>query len=440
MKISVFGTGYVGLVTGVCFAEMGNDVICADIDLGKIKRLRDGISPIYEPGLDQILKANIDQKRISFTEDIEQAVQDSDFLFIGVGTPSAQDGSADLSAVYKVAETIGATMTQRKIIVNKSTVPVGTQKKVSEIISRELKARNLSIDFDVVSNPEFLREGVAVEDCLKPARVVVGCESAYAEQQMKKLYDPFLKSGNPFLAMSPESSEMTKYCANAMLAARISIMNEFSRLCEKVGADIEQVRKGLGSDSRIGPQFLFAGVGYGGSCFPKDVQALIHTAQQNNESLEILKSVESANKKQKLRFLNRVKAAVGGSFKGVKIAHWGVAFKPGTDDIREAPAMEMLQAYLEGGAEVVAFDPIAQKNALAELGEPKNLKFVDNQYEALQGASALVITTEWKSFREPDFVKIKSLLKAPLICDGRNLYRPSDLKEMGFNYISIGRQ
>lgn len=439
MKISVFGTGYVGLVTGVCFAEMGNDVICADIDADKVRGLQDGISPIYEPGLDQILKANIEQKRITFTTDLNKAVQASDFLFIGVGTPPAEDGSADLSAVFKVAKTIGSTMASPKIIVNKSTVPVGTQKKVAEIVRAELKTRNLKIDFDVVSNPEFLREGVAVEDCLKPARVVVGCESPVAEEQMRRLYEPFLKSGNPILIMSPESSEMTKYCANAMLAARISIMNEFSRLCEKVNADIEQIRKGIGSDSRIGPQFLFAGVGYGGSCFPKDVQALIHTGKLHDESLEILKAVESANQKQKSRFLAKVRDSVGGSFKGVKVAHWGVAFKPGTDDIREAPAMEMLKAYLDEGAEVVAFDPVAQKNALQELGNPSNLRFVENQYEALQGASALVITTEWKSFREPDFVKIKSLLKTPLICDGRNLYRTKDLKEMGFTYISIGR-
>lgn len=439
MKISVFGTGYVGLVTGVCFAEMGNDVICADIDPEKVRLLKDGVSPIYEPGLDQILKGNIEQKRISFTTDLNSAVHASDFLFIGVGTPPADDGGADLSAVYKVAKTIGSTMTTSKIIVNKSTVPVGTQKKVTQIIRDELKTRKLNLEFDVVSNPEFLREGVAVEDCLKPARVVVGCESATAEQQMRKLYDPFLKSGNPLIAMTPESSEMTKYCANAMLAARISIMNEFSRLCEKVGADIEQVRKGIGSDSRIGPQFLFAGVGYGGSCFPKDVQALIHTGQKFDESLGILKSVEATNAFQKQRFLNRVRQAVGGSFKGIKIAHWGVAFKPGTDDIREAPAMEMLKVYLQEGAQVSAYDPVAQKNALSELGQPKGLQFFENQYETLEGASALVITTEWKSFREPDFAKIKGLLKSPVICDGRNLYRPADLKDMGFTYISVGR-
>jgi len=439
MKISVFGTGYVGLVTGVCFAEMGNDVICADIDEGKIRLLLDGKSPIFEPGLDLLLKTNIEQKRIKFTTDLKLAIESSDFLFVGVGTPPADDGGADLSAVYKIAKTIGSLMNSRKVVVNKSTVPVGTQKKVFKIIKDELANRNSNLEFDVVSNPEFLREGVAVEDCLKPARVVVGCESIFAEQQMKKLYDPFLKSGNPLLIMTPESSEMTKYCANAMLAARISIMNEFSRICEKVNADIEEVRKGLGSDSRIGPQFLFAGVGYGGSCFPKDVQALIHTAQSYDESLDILKSVEMANSIQKANFFKRVKASVGGDLKGLKIAHWGVAFKPGTDDIREAPAMEFIQKYLAEGAEVVAYDPIAQKNALAELGSPKNLKFVDNQYDALQGASALVITTEWKSFREPDFIKIKSLLKTPIICDGRNLYRPSELKELGFRYISIGR-
>lgn len=426
-------------MTGVCFAEMGNDVICADIDGAKINTLKDGRSPIYEPGLESLLRSNLEQKRITFTTDLKMAVESSDFLFIGVGTPPGKDGGADLSAVYQVAKSIGSLMSARKMVINKSTVPVGTQKKVAEIIFEELKTRNSSLEFDVVSNPEFLREGAAVEDCLKPARVVVGCESAHAESQMRKLYDPFLKSGNPFLAMTPESSEMTKYCANAMLAARISIMNEFSRLCEKVNADIEQVRKGLGSDSRIGPQFLFAGVGYGGSCFPKDMQALIHTGQSFDESLEILKSVEKTNAYQKVRFLKRIREVVGGSFKGKKIAHWGVAFKPGTDDIREAPAMEFLKTYLSEGAEVVAYDPVAQKNALAELNSPKALSFVDNQYDALKDAAALIITTEWKSFREPDFERIKSLLKQPIICDGRNLYHPADMKALGFKYLSIGR-
>lgn len=439
MKISVFGTGYVGLVTGVCFAEMGNDVICADIDANKIKLLKDGISPIYEPGLDALLKSNIEQKRIQFTTDLKSAVESSDFLFIGVGTPPAEDGGADLSAVHKVAESIGAFMNSRKIVVNKSTVPVGTQKAVAKVIAGALQKRNAKFEFDVVSNPEFLREGVAVDDCLKPSRVVVGCETEYAEKQMRKLYDPFLKNGNPLLAMTPESSEMTKYCANAMLAARISIMNEFSRLCEKVGADIEEVRKGIGSDSRIGPQFLFAGVGYGGSCFPKDVQALIYTGGKYDENLEILKSVEKTNAFQKERFLQRIAKALGGNLKGHKVAQWGVAFKPGTDDIREAPALDLIKGYLSAGAEVVAYDTVAQKNALEELGNPKGLCFVENQYEALKDASALVITTEWKSFREPDFARIKSLMKRPLICDGRNLYRPSEMKELGFEYISIGR-
>lgn len=439
MKISVFGTGYVGLVTGVCFAEMGNSVICADIDQKKVGLLRDGASPIYEPGLDDLLKENIKQERLSFTTDLKSAVEASEFLFIGVGTPPAADGSADLTAVLSVAKTIGDTMTTSKVVVNKSTVPVGTQKKVKEVIGDRLRARGLKIDFDVVSNPEFLREGVAVEDCLKPARIVIGTESDTAEKQMRKLYDPFLKNGNPLIAMTPESSEMTKYCANAMLAARISIMNEFSRLCEKVGANVEEVRRGIGSDPRIGPQFLFAGVGYGGSCFPKDVQALVQVGAQYQESLDILKSVESTNAFQRSRFLETIRRAVGGSLKGKKIAQWGVAFKPGTDDIREAPAMDLMKAYLGEGAQVMAYDPVAQENALQELKSPATLSFFKNQYDALKEADVLVITTEWKSFREPDFNKMKSTMKAAVICDGRNIYRPSDMKEAGFKYYSVGR-
>lgn len=438
MKISVFGTGYVGLVTGVCFAEMGNDVICADIDESKVAQLKDGISPIYEPGLDDKLKTNSAAGRLSFTSNLSEAIHSSDLLFIAVGTPSDEQGAADLSAVHAVAKVIGSEIKDYKVIVNKSTVPVGTQKKVKSIVTEALKKRNSSVEFDVVSNPEFLREGVALEDCLKPQRVIAGCESVRAEKVMRKLYDPFLKSGNPFLAMDPESSEMTKYAANAMLAAKISMMNEFSRICERVGADVEQVRRGLGSDPRIGQHFIFAGVGYGGSCFPKDVSALIHTGQTLDEPMHILRAVTKVNDEQRLRFAAKVRDLCGGSVKSLKIAQWGVAFKPGTDDIREAPAMDLMRWFLDEGAEVTAYDPVAAKNAMATLKHP-NLKFKDNQYDVLEGASVLVITTEWKSFREPNWAKMKGLMKVPAICDGRNIYNLEEMKEQGFKYASIGR-
>lgn len=438
MKISVFGTGYVGLVTGVCFAEMGNDVICADIDPRKIEMLKDARSPIYEPGLDQLLKANLTGGRLDFTTDLNAAIQASDLLFIAVGTPSDEKGAADLTAVHAVAKKIGEQIQDDKVVVNKSTVPVGTQKLVKTLISQELKKRKLDVKFDVVSNPEFLREGSAIEDCLKPQRVVIGCDSENAEKKMRKLYEPFLKSGNPLLVMDPASSEMTKYAANSMLAAKITMMNEFSRVCEKVGADIESVRRGLGSDPRIGQQFIFAGVGYGGSCFPKDVSALIHSGEQVDESMDMLRAVHKVNAEQRQRFLKKIRHACGGSFAGLKIAQWGVAFKPGTDDVREAPAMDLMAAFLEEGAEVVAYDPVAAEQAKKVLHSPK-LRFVDNQYSTLEGASVLVITTEWKSFREPNFQKMKSLMKRPMICDGRNIYNPQEMQELGFAYHSIGR-
>lgn len=438
MKISVFGTGYVGLVTGVCFADMGNDVIGADIDLKKINKLKDGISPIYEPGLDDLLQNNIKAGRIHFTTDLKNAVEQSDLLFIAVGTPSDVDGSADLKYVLQVAETIGRHMNGYKVVVDKSTVPVGTASKVKAQIQKVLNERKVKYEFDVVSNPEFLREGVAMEDCLKPARVVVGVESEKAEKFMRRLYEPFLKSGNPFLVMDPASSEMTKYAANAMLAARISIMNEFSRVCERVGADIENVRRGIGSDPRIGPQFIFAGVGYGGSCFPKDVKALIKTGYDCGEEMKILVSVEEANQTQRQNFIERVRKNLGG-FKGKKIALWGIAFKPGTDDIREAPALDVIQTVIDDGGEVVAFDPVAAENAKEHFGGTAALKFKEDQYAVCEGADALVIVTEWKSFREPNWDRIKSSLKKTIVFDGRNLYRKDVLKEAGLEYHSIGR-
>lgn len=440
MKISVFGTGYVGLVTGLCFAEMGNDVICVDVDASKVKQLTSGVPTIYEAGLEGMLKSNLQAQRIQFTTDSAAAIRASDLLFIAVGTPSDEDGSADLKYVLQVAETIGLHMDGRKVIINKSTVPIGTQKKVKSVIASALKARGANFEYDVVSNPEFLREGMAVEDCLKPNRVVVGLETAWAEKLMKQLYEPFLKSGNPLLVMDPESSEMTKYAANAMLAAKISVMNEFSRICEKVGADIENVRRGIGTDFRIGPHFIFAGVGYGGSCFPKDVKALIHIGGENEEPTDLLNAVKKVNDEQRMLFLDKTRAACGGSFKGLKIAHWGVAFKPGTDDIREAPALDLIEAYLaEGAAEVRVYDPIASEHAVQYFKGHPALKFVPQQYDALEGASVLVITTEWKSFREPNFEKIKGLMKEPVVCDGRNIYNRDVMKEAGIRYVSVGR-
>lgn len=440
MKISVFGTGYVGLVTGLCFAEMGNDVVCVDVDEAKVKQLSSGVPTIYEAGLEGMLKSNLEAQRIQFTTDAAAAIRASELLFIAVGTPSDEDGSADLQYVLQVAATIARHMNGRKLVVNKSTVPVGTQKKVKGVIAEALRARGESFEYEVVSNPEFLREGMAVEDCLKPNRVVVGLETAWAEKLMRQLYEPFLKSGNPLLVMDPESSEMTKYAANAMLAAKISVMNEFSRICEKVGADIESVRRGIGTDFRIGPHFIFAGVGYGGSCFPKDVKALIHIGAENGEPADLLHAVKKVNDEQRARFLDKVRAACGGSFRGLKIAHWGVAFKPGTDDIREAPALDLIDAYLkEGAAEVRVYDPIAAAPAAAHFRGHPALKFVPQQYDALEGAAVLVITTEWKSFREPNFEKLKALMAKPVVCDGRNIYNRDVMREAGIRYVSIGR-
>jgi UDPglucose 6-dehydrogenase len=438
MQISVFGTGYVGLVTGVCFSEMGNDVTCADIDKNKIAKLNDGISPIYEPGLDNLITNNIQAKRIQFTTDLKSAVEKSDLLFIAVGTPSDVDGSADLKYVLSVAETIAEHMQGYKLVVTKSTVPVGTYLKVKERMQATLKKRGKNFEFDVASNPEFLREGAAIEDCLKPSRVVVGVESEKAATTLKRIYDPFLKSGNPILVMDPLSSEMTKYAANAMLATKISLMNEFSRLCDKVGADIENVRRGIGSDPRIGPHFIYAGVGYGGSCFPKDVRALIYTGREKDERLEILESVENVNIQQRKNFYNKIQNKVGG-FKDKTVAVWGIAFKPGTDDIREAPAIDIMDWVMKEGGKVQAYDPVAAENAKTHFNNSKALSFFEDQYDCLKNADVLVIVTEWKSFREPNFKKMKDLMKKSLIFDGRNIYHADELKEANFEYISIGR-
>jgi UDPglucose 6-dehydrogenase len=439
MNISVFGTGYVGLVTGVSFAEMGNDVVCVDVDLSKIETLKKGRSPIYEPGLEDLIGSNLKGKRLQFTTESRVAVESSEIIFIAVGTPSDTDGSADLKYVLQVAEALAQNMNGHKFVVTKSTVPVGTCFQIHEVMKRVLAQRGVSHTYDLISNPEFLREGSAIEDCLKPSRVIVGCESELAKEIMTRIYEPFLKSGNPLLFMDLLSAEMTKYAANAMLAAKISLMNEFSRVCDKVGADIESVRKGLGSDPRIGPHFIFAGVGYGGSCFPKDVKALIKAGRDHNEKLQILEAVESANQLQRSNFFQKVKTGLGGSLKGITLGLWGTAFKPGTDDIRDAPSIDLIQWLIKEGSFVNIYDPVAAQNAQKYFEGHPALKFFEDQYEALENCSCLVIVTEWKSFKEPNFLKMKTLLKKPLIFDGRNLFSLKMMKELGYTYHSIGR-
>jgi UDPglucose 6-dehydrogenase len=444
MKISVFGTGYVGLVTGICFAEMGNEVICADIDPVKIEKLKKGESPIYEPGLDDLITGNIQADRVLFTTDIKSSVERSEVLFIAVGTPSDEDGSADMKYVYAVAKDIAIHMNGPKTIVTKSTVPIGTYQHVKNILITELKKLNKNYTFDLVSNPEFLREGCAIEDAFNPNRVVVGLESDAAAVVMKRLYDPFLKNGSPLLVMDPASAEMTKYAANATLATKISLMNEFSQLCEATGADIENVRRGIGSDHRIGPHFIYAGVGYGGSCFPKDIRALIHMGKSAGRDMKILEHVEEVNQRQRKLFFKKITKNLNG-LAGKKIAIWGVAFKPGTDDIREAPALDLIEIVLKEGASVSIFDPVAQENTENYIQQDlkntnlKSVEFTTDQYQALNGCDCLVIMTEWKSFREPNFSKIKQNLKTPTIFDGRNIYSVEAMKELGFSYFSIGR-
>lgn len=435
MKITVFGTGYVGLVTSICFSEMGNDVSCVDIDRKKLELLQQGRSPIFEQGLEPLLAANLKAQRIQFTDDARQSVERAEIIFIAVGTPSLENGSADLKSVFAVAETIADNMTSYKLIVTKSTVPMGTGQKIKALIQERLTARGESASFDVASNPEFLREGTAIDDCLRPNRVVVGVENNRALSHLQKLYEPFLKNGNPFIGMDLASAEMTKYAANTMLAARITIMNEFSRLCEKTGADIESVRRGIGSDFRIGPHFIYAGLGYGGSCFPKDVRALVNIGKEHNEELAILQAVEKTNSLQRRRFSDLVLQQTAGK----TVAIWGVSFKPGTDDIRDAPSLEIIDSLLKNNYQVRVFDPVASENARLHFKNHAALSFYDDQYLALDGSSALVIPTEWKSFREPDFERMKSLMRVPLIFDGRNIYTPQYIAEKGFRYFSIGR-
>lgn len=432
MNIAVIGTGYVGLVTGTCFAETGNHVICVDNNKEKVASMQNSIVPIYEPHLDALFHRNVEQKRLSFTTSLADGIRDAQIVFLALPTPPGDDGSADLSYVLGVAKEIGALLNGYKIIINKSTVPVGTAEKVRAEISKTYKG-----EFDVVSNPEFLREGFAVDDFMKPDRVVIGTSSEKAKKILLELYSPFVRQGNPVYFMDERSSEMTKYAANAFLATKITFINEIANLCERVGANVDMVRIGIGSDDRIGKRFLFAGIGYGGSCFPKDVKALHHIAEENKYDFRLVKSVMEVNEKQKTILVEKVKKYFGGNLKGKKIALWGLAFKPDTDDIREAPSLHIIDALLKEGTTVIAFDPVAMKNVQQVVGD--KISFASNQYEALKDADALVIATEWQLFRTPDFDKMKSLMKGKAIFDGRNLYEPAVMKEKGFHYESIGR-
>lgn len=438
MKLSIIGTGYVGLVSGTCFAEMGNEVICVDNNPTKLKKLRDAEIPIYEPGLDILFYRNIAKKRLVFTDDLEMAVKTTDVIFLCLPTPQDEDGSADLKYVFGIAEEIGKILHNSgdkdfKIIVNKSTVPVGTCKAVTEIIAKH-NVKN----YEVVSNPEFLREGFAVDDFMKPDRIVVGATSKQALSFMKSLYEPFVRQGNPIIEMNPESSEVTKYAANSYLAMRITYMNELANFCEKVGANVDLVRKGMGTDNRIGKRFLFPGIGYGGSCFPKDVNALIKTSEENNSPMKILKLVDKVNKEQKKVLVTKIFSHFDNNITGKKFAVWGLAFKPNTDDMREAPAVVIINELLSLGAKVSAYDPAATENAKFYLQD--RIEYRDDQYETLENAEALLILTEWNEFRNPDFDKISSLLKNKLIFDGRNIFETEKMNELKYTYYSIGRK
>ena len=432
MKITVIGTGYVGLVAGACFADMGNDVICVDNNKQKLEQLEKGIIPIYEPGLEELVKSNTLEKRLTFSSDLDSAVKASEVCFIAVGTPQGEDGSADLQYVLGVAEEIAKAMNGYKVIVDKSTVPVGTADKVAEIIKQYT-----SYPFDVVSNPEFLKQGNAVDDFLYPDRVVIGSNSDRATQIMQDIYSPFFRTGNRVIVMDVKSAEMTKYAANSFLATKISFMNEIANLCEKVGADAEMVRVGMSTDSRIGNKFLFPGLGYGGSCFPKDVKALIKTGLDNNCEMNIIKAADEANKKQRVNFLNKIIKHFGEDLTGKTFAVWGLSFKPKTDDLREAPSITIINDLLKRGAKVKAFDPKAMETAKFYFKD--RITYSIGAYEALEGADALLLLTEWNEFRRPDFERVKSLLKQPIIFDGRNQYNAARVREKGFKYFQIGK-
>jgi UDPglucose 6-dehydrogenase len=432
MRITVVGTGYVGLVVGACLAETGNDVHCADVDVAKIEGLKKNVLPIYEPGLDELVERNQSQGRLEFTTNVPEAIAAAEVVFIAVGTPPDEDGSADLRHVLGVAELVGKHMTREVVVVTKSTVPVGTAGKVESAV-----AKNAKYPFHLCSNPEFLKEGAAVDDFLKPDRVVLGVATDHARSVMAELYAPFVRTGKPIIFMDVPSAEMTKYAANAMLATRISFMNEVANLCERVGADVDMVRKGIGSDDRIGPSFLFPGPGYGGSCFPKDVKALLRTSQDRGAQLSVLHAVEEANDRQKHVLFAKLKSVMGDAIRGARVAVWGLAFKPQTDDMRESPALTLIEELLACGATVVAHDPVAMHEARRRLDD--TVTYAATNYDALDGAAALVVVTDWNEYRHPDFSRIKSALVRPIVIDGRNLYDPIKMKKLGFTYRSIGR-
>jgi len=439
MKVSVIGTGYVGLVTGTCLAEVGNDVLCLDVDANKINILKQGGIPIFEPGLEDMVRRNVEAGRLRFTTDVAESAKHGAIQFIAVGTPPDEDGSADLQYVVAAARAIGRHMQEYKVIVDKSTVPVGTADKVRAAVQEELSKRGAQLEFSITSNPEFLKEGAAVDDFMRPDRIVLGADDARAVELMRALYAPFNRNHDRLIVMDIKSAELTKYAANAMLATRISFMNELALLAEKMGADIENVRHGIGSDPRIGYHFLYAGCGYGGSCFPKDVQAMQRTATEYGSELKILNAVEAANERQKEVLLDKITARFGNDLSGRNIALWGLAFKPNTDDMRDAPSRVLIQGLWERGATVTAYDPVAMHEATRIFGNDPRLKLVDTQLEALEGADALAIVTEWQVFRAPDFAALKAKLKNPVIFDGRNLYDPKDVRAAGIEYFAIGR-
>ncbi len=439
MKITIFGSGYVGLVTGACFAEVGNDVLCVDIDRHKIDRLKEGIIPIHEPGLEELVIENSREGRLRFTSDIREGVEFGLFQFIAVGTPPDEDGSADLRHVLSVAESIGTHMQEYRIVINKSTVPVGTADLVREKVRSVLAGRGTEIDFDVVSNPEFLKEGDAINDFMKPERIVVGVDDPRTKELLRFLYSPFNRSHERFIAMDIRSAELTKYAANAMLATKISFMNEIANISERVGADVEAVRRGIGSDSRIGFSFIYPGVGYGGSCFPKDVQALERTAHKHGYHSRILQAVEAVNHDQKGSIVRKIREHFDGGLKDCVFAIWGLAFKPNTDDMREAPSRRVIGELLEAGARVRVFDPVAMQEARRIWGEQEGIHFAQSADDAVKGSDALVVLTEWLQFRSPDFDMIRRDLKSPVIFDGRNIYSPDFMQQLGFVYYSIGR-
>ncbi|WP_157269988.1 UDP-glucose dehydrogenase family protein [Azohydromonas aeria] len=439
MKITIIGSGYVGLVTGACLSEMGNDVMCLDVDARKIALLNDGKVPIHEPGLEAVIRRNVEAGRLHFTTDTAAAVRHGTLQFIGVGTPPDEDGSADLQYVLEAARGIGRHMTDYKVIVNKSTVPVGTADRVEAVVREELAARGIQVEFAVASNPEFLKEGSAVEDFMRPDRVIVGTRDERALLLLRAVYAPFCRNRERLVLMDTRSAELTKYAANAMLATRISFMNELAGLAERVGADIEAVRHGIGSDPRIGTHFLYAGIGYGGSCFPKDVKALQRTAREHAVALDVLGAVESANERQKRVLVDKIVARFGEALDGLRFGLWGLAFKPNTDDMREAPSLVLIEALLQRGASVTAFDPVAMPEARRRLGSTPRLAFAATADEAAQGCDALLVATEWLQFRSPDFARLRALLRQPVVFDGRNLYGPAEMAAAGLEHHAIGR-